>query len=170
MLETLNTALEYFEHNYYDIFVSAVIMVCGIIMAIGVFKPILFNRIKSKHIRKTVLAFSSVALCFVCIAVTFFVKGYDFKNYVAVSCLLSGCTIVTYWLYENTNLRGLIETIGNIVLRKLGNIALSLLSKDEIEEIKAEVKKATAELKATTEAELKKTTTQMKNDKDLLGL
>ena len=139
-------------------------MVCGIIMAIGFFKPILFNRIKSKHIRKAVLSFSSVALCFICIAVTFLVKGYDFKYYVAVSSLLSVCTIITYWLYENTNLRGLIETIGNIVLRKIGNVALSLLSKDEIEEIKAEVKKATDELKATTEAEIKKKATQMKNE------
>ena len=170
MMKTLATAMYFFEHNYYDIFVNAVIMVCGIIMAIGIFKPILFNRIKSKHIRKALLAFSSVALCFICILVTFLVNGFDFRNYVAVSLLLSACTIVTYWFYENTNLRGLIETIGKLVLRKMGNFALTALTTDEIEEIKTEAKKATAELKAKTEAEIKKTTTQMKNDKDLTGL
>ena len=171
MLDIMKNGLIFLENNSHNIFVYSVIMVSVIIAVIGILKPILFNKIKSKQLRKCTLAFSNVALCFISVFGVFIAnRWWDFKYYLATSIALCIACILTYWLYENTCLRNLIETIGKIALRKLGNVALIALTNDEIEEIKTEAKKATAEIKALTEAELKKATTQMIKDKDLEGL
>lgn len=171
MLDIMKTGLIFLENNLHNIFVYTVIMVSAIIVAIGLLKPVLFNKIKSKQLRKATLAFSNVALCFLSIFFVYIANHWwDFKYYVAVSTALSIACIVTYWFYENTCLRNLIATIGKIALRKLGNVAIVAINSTDIEEIKTEAKKATAEIKAKTESKLKKTTTQAKKDKDLEGL
>lgn len=170
MLDILKTALNVLENNFHNIFMYTVIMVSSIIVTIGLLKPILFDKIKNKQVRKVALAFSNVALCFICALVIFLVKDWNFKYYLFSAIALTISSIVTYWFYENTCLRNLIATIGKIALRKLGNVALIALSKDEIDEIKTEAKKVSVEIKALTEAEIKKATTQTTKDKDLAGL
>ena len=168
MLELFKTGLLFLENNFHNVVVYTVVMVSAIIVAIGLLKPVLFNRIKNKNLRKAVLAFSNVASCFVAIFGVYVSNHWwDFKYYLPTSIALSIACIITYWLYENTCLRNLIETIGKIALRKLGNVALLALSKTDIEEIKTEAKKATEEIKAKAEKELLKNT---KTDKDLEGI
>jgi hypothetical protein len=79
-----------------------------------------------------------------------------------------GC-IITYWLYENTCLRNLIATVGNIALKKVANVALLYFSTEDVNKIKAEAVKASAEIKAHTVKALKEAANEIK-DKDLKGL
>lgn len=168
MLDIMKTGLIFLENNFHNIVVYSVIMVSAIIVLIGLLKPVLFNKIKSKPVRKVALAFSNVALCFVAIFVVYIVNHWwDFKYYFATSITLCIACILTYWLYENTCLRNLIATIGKIALRKFGNVALIAISTSEFEEIKSEAKKATTEIKEKTKNELKK---NIKKDKDLEGI
>lgn len=168
MLELFKTGLLFLEANLHNVVVYTVIMVSAIIVAIGLLKPVLFNKIKNKNLRKAMLALSNVASCFIAIFGVYISNHWwDFKYYLPTSIALSIACIITYWLYENTCLRNLIETIGKIALRKLANVAILAISKSDIEEIKTEAKKASEEIKAKTVNELLKTT---KKDNDLEGL
>ena len=170
MLANINHMLAYFARNPDDIIVPVVIMVSAIIVAIGLLKPLLFNRIKNKHIRKAALAFSSIAASFVASFIFFWVRGWAFDDYLAASLALAICCIVTYWLYEYTCLRNLIELIGGMALRKALNILNIAATKDDVEAVKAELKKTGEELKAHTKLELKNTANKLKEDKDLKRL
>ena len=170
MLNYVKAIIAFLEVNFNDVFVYAVAMVSAIIVAIGLLKPVLFDKIKNKNVRKVALAFSNVALCFICALVLFFVKDWNFNYYLVSAIALTVSCIVTYWLYENTCLRNLIATVGNIVLRKVANIAFFAVNTDDINEIKTEAKKATNELKAQTKKALKKAANEIKEDNDLKGL
>lgn len=167
MLANIQKLIPVLSENFNNIIVNGLIMVSAIIVAIGLLKPILFNKIENKQIRKVALAFSNVALCFVSVLVIFLINGSDFEYYIASAIALSVSCIVTYWLYENTCLRNLIGTIGNIALRKIANIAFIAVTKDDINELKTEAKKVADELKTQTKNTLKNAT---KEDKDLKGL
>ena len=170
MLNNLKAMLSFFGANYSDIIVCVVIMVSAIIVAIGILKPILFNKITNKHVRKAALAFSNVAACFLAALVYFLVRDWNFDYYVLASIALSVSCIVTYWLYENTNLRGLIGLIGNIVLRKMLNVGLFALTTDDVNAVQKELKNTSTLLKGQTKVELKKAATKIREDKDLRNL
>ena len=170
MLENVKALMAFLEVNFNDIFVYVVSMVSAIIVAIGLLKPILYDRINNKQLRKMALAFSNVGACFACVLILFCVKDWNFKYYVTSAIALTITCIVTYWLYENTCLRNLIAVIGNIVLRKIASLAVVAVNTEDINEIKTEAKKVTNELKAHTKEALKKATIETKEDKDLKGL
>lgn len=170
MLANIYNLLSVFEANYQDIIVCGLIMVSAIIVAIGLLKPLLFNKIKNKHIRKAALAFANVAACFATVLVYFFFKHTPFDHYFAAAIALSVCSIVTYWLYENTCLRNLIDVLGGIVLKKVLKVSLFALSAEDVNAVKAELQKAGTELKATATKEIKKATAKAKEDKDLRTL
>ena len=161
-MKSVQVMLNYTEANFHDIFWYMVLMVSGIIFAIGLLKPLLYNKIKNKQIRKVALAFSNVILCFVCVLVTFVIRGWDLNYYLASAIVLSVSCIVTYWLYENTCLRNLIDMIGSIVLKNVANKVL--LNTADVANIKDEAKKAVAEFRTQN---VKKNT---KEDEDLKGL
>ena len=167
MLNTIKAMLLLFEQYATDIMTYVVIMVSAIIVLIGLMKPLLFNKIASKQVRKVALAFSNVALCFLAALILFWVNGWNFEYYVLASIALSVCCIITYWLYENTCLRNLIGVIGKIVLRKVANIAFLTVTSDDINEVKTELQKTTAELKAQTRSEIKNAVIE---DNDLKGI
>jgi hypothetical protein len=64
MLNNLKTMLSFFGANCIDIIVDVMLMVSEIIVIIGFFKLVIFNRIKNKEIRRAVLALTNVAACF----------------------------------------------------------------------------------------------------------
>lgn len=161
-MKSVQAMLYYTQANFHDIFWYVVLMVSGIIVAIGLLKPLLYDKIKNKQIRKVALAFSNVALCFISALVIYVVQDWNLEYYLASAIALSVSCIVTYWLYENTCLRNLIGTIGGIVLKKVANKVL--LNTNDVAEIKEEAKKAVVEFRAQN---VKKTT---KEDKDLRGL
>lgn len=170
MLANIQNVMPILSANFNDIIVSGFIMVSAIIVAIGLFKPILFDRIKNNQVRKVALAFSNVALCFFSVFVIFLIKELNFEYYLTSAIALTITCIITYWLYENTCLRNLIGTIGRIALKKVANIAIFAVNADDINEIKTEAKKVADELKAQTSKSLKKATNEIKEDKDLKGL
>lgn len=170
MLANIENVMPLFVANFNDIIVNGFIMVSAIIVALGLLKPILFNRIKNKQVRKVALAFSNVALCFISVLVYFVVKGWTYEHYLVCAIGLSVGCIITYWLYENTCLRNLIGTIGNIALRKVANVAVLAVNADDINEIKTEVNNVANELKAQTKKAIKKATNEITEDNDLKGL
>ena len=170
MFYYINALLSFCETNYSDIIVYVVAMVSAIIVAIGLLKPLIFNKIPNKSVRKVALAFSNVALCFIASVILFFAKGWCWDYYLTAAIALSVCCIITYWLYENTCLRNLIETVGTIVLRKVAGVAILAVTTDDVKRVKTAVETAAKEVKASTKNELTKTANQIKEDKDLSGL
>lgn len=165
MLDSILRVMPLVTEHFNNIIVYGFMIASAIIVAIGLLKPILFNKIPNKNIRKVALAFSNVALCFISVLVIFLIKGWNFEYYIATATALSVGCIVTYWFYENTCLRNLIGTVGNIALKKLASIAFIVFTKDDINELKTEVDKITKELKEDTKNALKKAN----EDNDLKG-
>lgn len=161
-MKSVQAMLNYTEANFHDIFWYVVLMVSGIIFAIGLLKPLLYNKIKNKQIRKVALAFSNVILCFICVLVIYVTKHWNLDYYLASAIAVSVCCIVTYWLYENTCLRNLIATIGALVLKSVANKAL--MNTADVAEIKDEAMKAVAEFRTKNVKEA------TKEDKDLKSL
>lgn len=163
MFDIIHALLPVIGENLNDILVCGIIMVSAIIVAIGLLKPLIFNKIKNKHIRKVALALTNVAACFLTVLVYFLVCGWSFEHYYPAAIALSVSCILAYWLYENTCLRNLIGLIGNMALRKMLSILTLAATTDDIKAVEAELKKAGRELKAHTKK-------QIKEDKDLNGL
>lgn len=102
-----------------EIVTAVIIMVSAVIVLMGILKTVLFNRIKNKHLRCVALSFTSIALMFVAVAICFAINDYNFRWFWLCGALVSVAMIVTYWLYENTQLRTLIHAIGSFVINKL---------------------------------------------------
>lgn len=170
MLAYIEKVLSIYGANYQDIIVCGMIMVSAIIVAIGLLKPLIFNKIKNKHIRGSALAFTNVAACYLTVLVHFLISGTDFEFYVLAATSLSIMCIVTYWLYENTRLRNLIGLLGRIALRKVAKLSVFALTNEDVEAVKAELKKTGNELKAQTKSEIKKSAAKAREDKDLKTL
>lgn len=170
MLANIKNMLLYFGAHSTDIILAVVIMVSAVIVAIGILKPVAFNKIKNKHIRKAALSFSNVIGCYIFALVYFLMNDWNLKYYFLAGAALSVACIVTYWFYENTCFRNLIGLIGGIAINKILNLAKIALTADEVDQVKAEFEKASTELKSFTKQELKKTIHTTKEDKDLKGL
>ena len=170
MLANIKNMFLYFGVHYNDIIVAVVIMVSAIIAAIGILKPIIFDKIPNKDVRKVALAGSNVVASFLSALVYFLTEGWDFKYFGIAGAALAICCIVTYWLYENTCLRNLITIIGSLALRKVFSIVSLAATTDDVNAVKAEINNAKTQLKTTTKSELKKTVNSIKADKDLRNL
>ena len=170
MIWHIKNFLDFFETDWYNLFIIGVIMVSAITVLIGILKPLLFNRIPWKPLRRATLAFANVGLCFATTAVWFAIKHFSFGIYWHSAIAVSVFSIVWYWFYENTCLRDLISTIGKITLRKIAVILAKVFSGEEINEIKTETKIVVEELKSTAKKELKSATKNIKNDKELKNL
>lgn len=170
MLAYIETILPTFRECYQDIIVCGLIMVSAIIVAIGLLKPLLFNKISNKHVRKVALALSSILSCYLVVLVYFIMNGYPFEHYWVAATALAIVCVVVYWFYENTCLRDLIELVGGIALRKILQVSLFALTEEDVNAVKTELKKTGDELKTQTKQELKKKVTKANEDKDLKSL
>ena len=166
-IEALYTLL---KGNFYDSIVAGVIMVSAIIVFIGLMKPLVFDRISCKPLRKVLVAFTDIAMCFGATAITFWVKDIAFTYYLYASAFVSVGSIVVYWLYENTLFRNLIHKIGSITLKRIYKIINSFVEKEDVEEIKKELKNVSNELKSTAKKEIKDATKKFGADKELQNL
>lgn len=157
--------------HYLDLIVVGVIMVSAIIMFIGILKPVLFNKIKNKGVRKGLLALSDIVFAFIATAVYFLIESINWEYYWVASAITSLATIVAYWVYENTSLRTLIEKIGTIALKKFVRVGLALFTADEKSEVEQTLNTVIDEVKSATKAELKSTSNALKKgDKELENL
>ena len=168
MLELLRNAVVLFWGNLSENFFAGVVMVSAIIVFIGLLKPILFDRIKFKPLRKVAIAFTDVLACLIATAIAFWMNGIDFYYFFPAAIGVFVATVVVYWFYENTCFRNLIQKIGTIVLSKLAKIATGILDDKEKKEIKKELEAAKNEIKHTLKGELN--TAKKKGDKELSNL
>ena len=142
-------------------------MVSAIIVFIGILKPILFNRIKCKPLRKFLLGLSDVVFSFAAVAIYYAIEGFTWENYVWASVGVSVLCILAYWLYETTPLRATMDAIGNFTIKKVINVAFFAFNNVEKEQILAEIDKAKSEIQSTAKNELKSATSNLKKDKEL---
>ncbi len=163
----MQVVFNYILNNYEQIFIVGAIMVSAIIVLIGLMKPVFFNKIKNKSVRKVLLAFTSVAMSFGSTAIYYLIEKYSFEYYWVSACATAVSSIVVYWFYENTCLRNLIEKIGTLALRKFAFVGLKLFTDEEKNNIAENIKSATNDLVATTTAEIKAVAKKAIIDNDL---
>lgn len=166
MFEQFFNNIALFVSNLKENVLTGVIMVSAIIVFIGLLKPLLFDKIKLKPLRKVAIAFSSAVCCFIATAITFWIKSIDFSYYFYVTAAVFAFMVVVYWFYENTCFRNLIKKIGTIVLTKLYNSLLAIMNKNDAQEIKQEV----VALRNEIRKELKTEKSKVKTDKELNNL
>ena len=156
--------------RYSELIVVGAIIVSAIIVLIGILKPVIFNRIPNKLVRKALLAFSNVFLSFAGTAIYFAVDGIDWQWYWIAAGATSASCILCYWLYENTCLRDLFDTVGRLTLHKVAELALVIFNSTEKKQIEDAMEKVSAEIKETTQKEIKKASKSLKKDKELENL
>lgn len=169
MIAHVKTFGAFYSADWKNLFTLGVIMVSAITILVGVLKPLLFNRIKWKPLRRTCLAFTNVGLCFLAVAITFAIKHYDYSVYMHTAIATSIFSILWYWVYENTCLRDLISKIGGITLRKLYATAKNIFDKDDIKEVEKEFNLAVEKIKEEFRKE-SQNSTKSKEDKELKNL
>ena len=125
----ISTVYDYFMQNIETMIPMVIIMMSALIVLMGVLKPILFNKVTNKAIRCVLLSLTSVALSFVSVAVTFFIKQYSFDYYWICGAIYTCGLIVVYWFYENTQLRAGIQKIGSYVLDKFFGVIVGKVTK-----------------------------------------
>ena len=168
-----NKLLFYFNlamTNFEKIFVTGLIMVSAIIVVIGVLKICFFNKIKNKLLRKSLLAFTNVASCFVTTVGYFLVEELNFNYFWFSAICLSVFSILVYWIYENTCLRNLIEKIGKLAIKKLSSVGIQLFTTDEKIALEKELKVVVDEIETQVKKELKQTIKATKQDQELKNL
>ena len=171
MLDTLATMCRLFGTYYTDIIPMVIIMVSAIIVAIGFLKPFIFDKIKNKDLRRAVLALVNVGANFIASFLYFLGKGWNLKYYVLASLAMTVCSILTYYVYETVpGMRKFIGGIGNAAIGKIFNVGLLAATSASAEDIKAEIKNGTAELKANVRQDVKTVLRKVKVDKDLKNL
>lgn len=166
----MGTIIELLKTNYREYAIAGAIMVSAIIVFIGFLKPILFNKIKCKPLRKSLLALADVVFAFVATAIYFLIQGYTWENYYWGAAGVSICCIVAYWFYENTNLRTLVDKIGEMALRKFVSFVFFAFNAKEQSEIETEIKRVKDSLVKSTKNELKTASRNLKKDKELENL
>ena len=170
MVAYVEQFLSFYEPDWKNLLLLGVIMVSAITVLVGILKPLMFDRIKWKPLRRACLAFTNVGLCFASVAVTFFLKHFDFSLYLHSAVATSLLSIVWYWFYENTCLRDLIHKIGKFALNKTYSVVKNFFDCKEFEKLEKEIAIATEEIKANTKKELKSASKNAKTDKELKNL
>ena len=166
MFAQIEVLLKNYAGEWEDLLVLGVIMVSAITVLIGILKPVLFNKIKWKPLRRALLAFSNVFLCLLSTVVLYEIEHYDYNTYWHSAVGLSLFSIVWYWVYENTCLRDLIATIGRVTLKKAYGVASKVVDKEDVKAIEKEL----YEVKQTLKTEVKAAVKNAKVDKELKNL
>lgn len=154
--------------NWQQALTGGIILACSIIVLMGILKKLALGKIKNKLLRKVVLSFSSVVLVFPMTALYFISDSISFDYYWVGSALIAVMTVITYWLYENTGCRNLIDLIGNKTLGKwFEAIREAYINKKGNKELENSLAMTTDELKEEIKKEIRN---QVKEDNDLLGI
>jgi hypothetical protein len=169
MIEHANAIFQYLITNKWQYIIWGVIMVSAIIVLIGILKPIAFDRIPYKSLRKACLATTNVAFSFAATAIFYWVNAITFEWYWYGAAVIAVATIVTYWLYETTCLRNLIHKIGTMALRSIWNVLKNIFDKDDVEDVRKELLTVQNTLTEATKKELK-AAKGVKHDKELNNL
>lgn len=172
-MDKLIFVIELILANWQRVLTGGVILTSAIIFLIGVLKKAkVYDKITNKGLRKVVLAFSSIVLVFPAVALYFVADGINFDYYWYGCAGASIATILTYWFYENTQLRSLIDFIGEkTVYKYFGVLVSAFASKKSNKETKLELISVTANLQSEAREEVVKyIKSAVKEDDDLKNL
>lgn len=159
----IDKMLDIFLADRLNISLVVFIMVCALIVFLGFIKPFTFDKIKNKDVRKTLLYFSSILLAFAYTAIAFWVKGWNFVYYWYAGGAFASVTIIVYSAYEGTNLKHLVDKVGNKTWKRL----LGLPIPQSTEELKNELNEFIEDIKLLSP---NKKVEQNKHDKELDNL
>jgi hypothetical protein len=126
----------------------------------GILKKVCINRIKSKLIRKIVLAWLSILVVMPVTAGSILYNGFSTEHFWGIyiaNCIL---TIAVYWFYENTALRDSLGLIGKKIFSKM------IKSKSQ-QETEAILQEAGEEIRALLTEETNKIIQHTYKDDDL---
>lgn len=98
--------------NWQRVVIGGAIVVCSLIVFLEILKGFTFDKISCKPLRKSLLALTSLILILPFTAVYFVIDKIDFQYYWVACIALAPVVIIVYWLYETTNLRTLVQKIG----------------------------------------------------------
>ena len=166
----MDTLMQILLENFKEILVTGAIMVSAIIIFIGFLKPILFNKIRCKPIRRILLALSDILFSFAATAIYFVIEGFPWTYYWQTSVGVTCLCIVVYWFYENTCLRDLIGKIGTMAVKKFFKVFLMIFDDKDKQEIQQELDKISGEVRKYTEEELSTAVKKVAEDKDFINL
>lgn len=161
MKEWILQSARYFLSNWESLLVGGVLVVSVVIFLMGFIKLAAANNIKSKLLRKVILAWSSVLVALPVTAGITVLYGYDWTYFWAIYAFNAGGTIFVYWFYENTALRDGLAWLGKkTVLKFLGAGAapqdLSLVRNELSQEAKALIETNTKSASKYKDDDLKK--------------
>lgn len=105
-------AVRYIFYNRGTLLVGGAIVVGVVIFLMGVFKKLVGNRISNANVRKTILAFLSIALVIPITALHISIQGFGYDSYWIRVILNTISTVLVYWVYECTHCRELLNLIG----------------------------------------------------------
>lgn len=168
MFDYISAFMEALKGNIYENIIYGMIMVSAIIVLIGLLKPLVFDKIKWKPLRKAMIAVADITCCFVATAIAFWSRGASFEYYLISTAVVFVATVVVYWFYENTCFRDLIHKIGSITIKKAISVFTAIVENKDAKEIKKEIDKVQKELKTIARNELSVATKKV--DKELKNL
>lgn len=106
--------------NYKTLLTAGIIMASMIIVLIGALKPFVFNKIKNKCLRGSLLSLTNIVFSFGFVALAFWLKKISFDYYLVSSIAFCCFCIVLYWAYENlTQARAGIHKLGSFMWKKV---------------------------------------------------
>lgn len=115
-----------FCKNYETLFMVGTIMASAIIVAIGFAKKLFFNKvIKNENIRELVLAITNVVVSYLAVAVAFWIHNITFEYYLCTGTIFCVYCIFVYWLYKHTKAKKGIQKLGEFILNKFKNFAVT---------------------------------------------
>lgn len=113
------TAAQIALANWQRTLIGGGAVICSLIVFLGSIKGLVFGKIQNKQLRKSLLALTSIVLVLPFTAITFLIDRINFDYYWVACAAIAPCVILVYWFYENTNLRELINKIGEKTWNKL---------------------------------------------------
>lgn len=158
-----------FCKNYETLFTAGAIMASMIIVLIGALKPFVFNKIKNKNLRCSLLSITQIVFSFIAVALAFWWKNITFDYYLCTAIVFSGFCVVLYWFYENvTQARAGIKKLGMFLWKKFLPIIKSKI--DMLIDGLNDTKKLTTFVDDFVNTSDKYKTTKSKTNKDIKNL
>lgn len=119
-MEWLYNCIQWILSDWKTVLLGGLIVVSVVIFLMGVLKKILFDKVKNKMLRKTLLSFSSIILVAPATAVWIVSKGWswDWNVFWTLYAVNSVATVLIYWFYEGTHVRELLSLIGKNTIAK----------------------------------------------------
>lgn len=160
------TAMQVALANWQRVVIGGAIVVCSLIVFLGAIKPLIFDKIACKPLRKSLLALTSMALVLPFTAIHFLIDRISFDYYWYACILLAPTVIIVYWLYENTNIRLLIKNLGEKTWNKWLVLFAAGIVEENNEKVKAQALSTSKETKKYIAQELKKASVLAQKNKD----